>query len=336
MTRRVRVAVLVAGVAVLGASGVLVFRALGGRPLPEAPGLRAFVRARPAVAVVFTSRSEPTAFDAPAPEADGFAHPGTIPWAAREGRLRLLDTDGKVYELTWGRELPGGGTLVDVLSPSVALDGTRVLFAGRRAAPDPGRWRLYALDLRTGTISQLTGTGVDPGCVAVPPLRFAPDGSKLTDDARRALDYDDVDPADRGGGAVLFASSRVPDLGRDHSRRSTQIWLRTAAGEYRAVSANRNNDRWPVLARGEWILWSTWSRNREAVTADGREVRPVSEGGAFATEPTDHWFAARTFPDGMHFGYAVKCPEPVWRPRPLFNGTVAFMTPAPEIGRAHV
>src|SRR5205807_1852715 len=80
---------------------------------------------------------------AAAPEGEGFTYPGTIPWAAKEGRLRLLQTDGKVYELTWGRELPDGGTLVDVMSPSVSLDGERILFAGRKAPPDPGRWRIY-------------------------------------------------------------------------------------------------------------------------------------------------------------------------------------------------
>jgi hypothetical protein len=318
---------------VFAAAGVVGYRLYFAYAVAEATELRPFVQTRPPVPVVFTSRTGTQSFEAAAPEADGFTFPGTIPWAAAEGRLRLLTPAGRVYELTWGRPLPDGGSLVDVMSPSVSLDGGRILFAGRRGAPDPGRWRLYQVNADGSDLRPLTGGPDDPGCVAPPPLRFAADGSRLPDGDRRRLDYDDVDPADGGEGDVLFASSRIPDLGRDHSRRATQIWRRTADGRYQPVSANRNNDRWPVLATGDWILWSLWGRNRESVAADGAEVRPVTEGGGYATEPADNWMAARVSADGIHFGYVVKAAEPVWRPRPLFNGRIAFMTPDPAAGR---
>jgi hypothetical protein len=316
----------------LAAVGIYAYRAYFAFAVPEAKELRAFVRANPPVPVVFTSRTEPASFVAEAPEAEGFTYPGTIPWAAREGRLRLLNTNGKVYELTWGRTLPDGGTLIDVMSPSVSLDGKRILFAGRKAPPDAGRWRIYQVGVDGSDLKQLTGGPDDPGCVRLPPMRFAADGSRLPDDERRRIDYDDVDPVDRGNGEFVFASSRIPDLGRDHSRRATQIWCRTDGGEFRPISANRNNDRWPVVTTGQWTMWSLWSRNRESVTGDGTEVRPVSEGEGFATAPAENWMAARVLPDGMQFGYVVKVPEPVWRPRPLFNGRIAFMTPDPAAG----
>ncbi len=160
----------------------------------------------------------------------------------------------------------------------------------------------------------------------------APDGSRLSDQDRRKLDYDDIDPADLGPDGFAFASSRLPDLGRDHSRRASQIW--TWAPDAKApepVTANRNNDRWPVLIAGEQILFSLWSRNREAVTADLTRVQPVSMGGDFATRPTDNWMAAVVMTNAAQFGYAIKGVEPVWRPRPLFNGRIAFMTaPKPD------
>ncbi|MBN9121570.1 MAG: hypothetical protein J0I06_20885, partial [Planctomycetes bacterium] len=322
--------------AALAVVGYFVYRGFFAYAVPEAKDLRPFVRASPPVPVVFTSRTEPRSFEAAAPEADGFTYPGTIPWAATEGRLRLLARDGRVFELTWGRPLPDGGTLIDVMSPSVTLDGKRILFAGRKAPPDPGRWRLYQINADGSDLKQLTGGPDDPGCVALPPMRFAPDGSRLSDDDRRRTDYDDVDPTDRGDGDIFFASSRIPDLGRDHSRRATQIWCRTKEGAYHPASANRNNDRWPVLVNGDWLMWSLWSRNRESVSADGTEIRPVSEGGGYATRPAENWMAARITPDGIHFGYMVKIPEPVWRPRPLFNGRLAFMTPDPVTGRMRV
>jgi hypothetical protein len=173
----------------------------------------------------------------------------------------------------------------------------------------------------------LTGGPDDPGCIAVPPLRFRADGTRLSDEERRKADYDDVDPADLGPNGLTFASSRLPDLGRDHSRRATQIWTWAPGAQGpEPVTANRNNDRWPVLIAGEQILFSLWSRNREAVKADLSGVQPVATGGDFATRPTDNWMAAVVMANAALFGYAVKSVEPVWRPRPLFNGRIAFMT----------
>ena len=298
--------------------------------IAPAPGLREHVRRKPAGAIVFTSRSEASSLQAPAPESEPYREPVQVPWAAREGRLRLLSEDGRLFELTWGRRLPDGSTLVDVMSPSVSLDGRRILFAGRKGRDD--RWRIYEIGVDGSDLRPLTGGPEDPGCIAVPPLRFRADGTKLTDSERRTLDYDDVDPTDLGPNGFAFASSRLPDLGRDHSRRATQIWTWSpGAGAPEPLTANRNNDRWPVLIAGTQVLFSLWTRNREAVTADHAEVRPVSTGGDFATRPTDNWMAALVSANGAQFGYAIKAVEPVWRPRPLFNGRVAFMTaPTPD------
>ncbi|HKB04318.1 MAG TPA: hypothetical protein VKD90_18990 [Gemmataceae bacterium] len=324
---------LPAALLIAAAAVVAVYLLFFGMAVPEARDLESAVRSRPPVPVVFTSRTEPASFQAPAPEGEGFTYPGTIPWAAAEGRLRLLNTDGKVYELTWGRELPDGGTLIDVMSPSVSLDGKRVLFAGRKAPPNPGRWRIYEVGLDGRGLRPLTGGPDDPGCVALPPMRFAADGSVLPPDERKRLDYDDVDPTDRGDGFV-FASSRLPDLGRDHARRATQLWSWTAGAEQPfRLTANRNNDRWPFLTVAEHLLiYSLWSRNREAVTEDASDIRPVGTGGTYATGPTDLWVGARINLGATQFGFSVKVPEPVWRPRALFNGRVVFMTAHPAGG----
>ena len=301
------------------------------RSLSPRPDLQAYVHTKPSVPIVFTSRSDASAFQAAGPESEGFSYPGTVPWAARAGRLRLLDTTGLVYELTWGRTLPNGGTIIDVLGPSISLDGTAVLFAGRLAPPDAGHWRIYELELKTGTIKQRTGGPEDRGCVQVPPLRYASDGTLLTDRERCRIDYDDLDPSDLGDNHLAFASSRIPDLGRDHTVRATQIWLWQAGmASPQPLTANRNNDRWPVLTSGHLITFSSWSRNREAVTADRTEVQPIVRGQSYATSPTDNWLASQLTPSGTHLGYAIKSQEPVWRPRPLFNGRIVFMTSVPS------
>src|SRR4026208_2564307 len=83
---------------------------------PGDPRLQGFVHSKPRVPIVFTSRSEPISLQAPANVGEGFAEPGTRLWAAREGRLRLLNSNGAVHELTWEKPLPDGGTIVDVMS----------------------------------------------------------------------------------------------------------------------------------------------------------------------------------------------------------------------------
>jgi hypothetical protein len=85
---------------------------------------------RPPVPIVFTSRTDPASFLAAAPEGEGFHYPGQRLWAAREGRLRLLTPAGQVIELTWQKPLPDGDTLIDVMSPSVTLDGRCICFLG--------------------------------------------------------------------------------------------------------------------------------------------------------------------------------------------------------------
>ncbi|MFM7316167.1 MAG: hypothetical protein ACKO5E_04420 [bacterium] len=239
--------------------------------------------------------------------------------------MRKLEPSGKIIELTWQKPLADGSTIIDVMSPSVAIDGESIMFAGRTSR-NP-RWRIYKVAMDGSHLEQITGLTGDSGCVATPPLRFQSDGSQISDQKRRAKDYDDVDPTDLGPNGFAFASSRLPDLGRDHSRRATQIWVwPPSAKSPVALTANRNNDRWPVLLSGEQILFSLWSRNREAVTADFTDVRPVSEGGEFATRPTNNWMAAVVMTNAAQFGYAIKSTEPVWKPRPLFNGKIVYMT----------
>ena len=65
----------------------------------------------------------------------------------------------------------------------------------------------------------------------------------------------------------------------------------------KALTANRNNDRWPVLVPGPYVLFSLWSRNREAVTPDGA-VAPWAPGRTYLTRPTDVWLGAREQPSG--------------------------------------
>lgn len=316
---------------VLTAAAILVTTAVAWRrwraEIPPEPRLAAYVETAPNIPIVFTSRSEPASLQAAAPEGEVYGWPGQPLWQAREGRLRIMSPSGAVRELTWGREVLGGGTLVDVMSPAVSPDARKIIFAGRRSPPDPGHFRLYEVDVTGEHLRQLTGLDRDDGCTAAPPLRFAADGSKLSDEMRRRVDYDDVDPVYLPDGRVVFASTRVPDLGVGHARRASHLWVMDADGSKKhPITANRNNDRWPFLMQSSYLAFSLWSRNTEVITPDYKDIIRHQPDQEYASAPTDYWLGALIEPTGDRFGSLVKISEPVWRPRPLFNGRIVFMT----------
>src|SRR5262245_41724860 len=186
-----RLALLAAGAA-LGAAALWWWAV---RPDPGDARLAAYVYARPPVSIVFTSRSGPASLRAAAPAGEGLVWPGQPLWQAREGRLRLLTPRGTVHELTWGKPLPDGTTLIDVMSPTVSPDGKKIVFAGRKGGDDHGHFRLYEVDIDGRGLRQLTGGNDDAGCTSVPPMRHARagDSAMLPDGQRCAVDYDDVD-----------------------------------------------------------------------------------------------------------------------------------------------
>lgn len=296
------------------------------------PRLVEFVKIKPALPVVFTSRSETLSLRAAAVIGDysasgvGVKGTGQPQWQAREGRLRLLTQQGQVVELTWGKQLPDGGTILDVMSPSISPDGKTVVFAGRSTGVDGGRFRIFTVRIDGSNLKLLTQGPGDQGCVRPPPLRFGHQGETLTDSDRKSLDFDDIDPTLLPEGTLVFASSRQPDTG-GRDRRATQLWVQEPKLAARPLTANRANDRWPFVTLDRSLIFSIWSKQDEVISMNGAGlVRNAPEGGL--TTPTDRWFGATITPTGENFAQVMKLPNPVWRPRPLENGNLAFMTTA--------
>ncbi len=277
--------------------------------------------------VVFTSRSNLTALEAMPPEGTGVVFPGEGMFQAK-GRLRLLTPAGQILELTWNRKLPDGSTLIDVLSPSISPDGKRVLFAGRKASPDHGRFRIYEINLADFSLRPLTGLDSDPGCVRLPPMRHDAQGSVLPDSLRLTTDFDDLDPIELADDnrTLVFSSSREPDLGRDHSRRSLQIWRwEKNSPSPLPMTANRNADRWPWQLSSNFIAFSLWSRNREVVSAAGNTLQYYSALENSISAPTNLWMAMFLHPQGEQFGLLAKPPFSMVRARALEDGRLVFM-----------
>jgi WD40-like Beta Propeller Repeat len=318
--RRISLGIAIAVLLALGIFGFWFFSESGSAEL--AP----LVAARPDYPVVFTSRSNAMSMRAASVIGEGYTAPGQPQWQASEGRLRTLTPRGNVIELTWGKLLDDGSTIIDVMTPSVSPDGQMVVFAGRRADRDGGRFRIFRVPVRGGTIEQLTGGAGDTGCVALPPLRTAADGSRLSDEVRKQMDYDDIDPIELPTGQLVFASSRAPDLGGEFVRRATQIWLKQNDGTLRSLSANRANDRWPTVFSEGRVGFTLWSHQAEVISEDLTGLVRLPTG---ATNRPDRWLATQISPTGENFGSLVKARHPVWRGRPTFDGRLMFMTPNP-------
>ena len=297
------------------------------------PTLAGFVKSKPAISIVFTSRSAPSSLRAASeigdysPNAIGAKSTGQPQWQANDGRLRILTPGGHVRELTYGKQLPDGAVIIDVMSPSVSPDGNTIVFAGRRTSHNGGRFRIYSVGIDGSDLKPLTGGSDDPGCASAPPLRFSSIGEKLSDAARRSLDFDDVDPALLPEGTLVFSSSRTPDTnGAD--RRAMQIWLKEPKQKPRPLTAGRAGDRWPYVAADRSLVFSIWGKLDDVIGADGTGlVRRDPKG---LTAPTDRWFGATISPTGENFAQVAKVPSPVWRPRPLDSGNIVFMTPRAE------
>jgi hypothetical protein len=289
--------------------------------------LKKYIKHNLPFSVVFTSRSNTSSFDPIPPEGSGVVYPGEGMFQAI-GRLRMLTPAGKVFELTWNRKLPDGGTLLDVLSPSISPDGKRVLFAGRKGPPDHGRFRIYEIDLQDFSIRALTGFDSDMGCVKLPPMRHDGNGSMLSDSIRMKIDFDDIDPIELSdvNRTLVFSSSREPDLGRNHSRRSMQIW-RWARGNSTPtpMTANRNVDRWPWQLSSNAIAFSLWSRNFEVVSSGRDKIEYYSSTRDYVSFPTDRWMTMFLNPQGLQFGLLAKAPFSHVRTRALEDGRLVFM-----------
>src|SRR5262249_29146163 len=72
----------------------------------------------------------------------------------------------------------------------------------------------------------------------------------------------------------------------------------------------------------------SWSHNQEVIGENESEVEPHTSGERSATSPTDTWQGQFIQSAGGQFGGMIKWRMPVWRPRSLFNGQIAFMSVA--------
>lgn len=297
-----------------GALAVLIGFALSGSRVLSSP-------APLSVPIVFTSRSGCASLAAALPR-PAKSYPGTMVERAIPGRLMLASVDGKIVDLTGGKALADGQTLVDVMSPSVSPDARSIVFAGIKSRTD--HFRLYRIDVDGSNLRQLTGLPGDPGCLEPPFLLYSKAGERLPESERRSIDYDDLDPAFLPDGRIVFSSTRLPRIALYDGRRASNLFVMNADGSgIHQITHALSGERWPYVLKDGRILFSYWSRTLMKVSA-GKIVVAANAQSKDEELLPNTWWPATVNPDGTDLRALAKPMSSAVHARPLFNGRIVY------------
>lgn len=212
--------------------------------------------------------------------------PGVGPWSryqvAAPGKLLVREANGTIRTLINGANPSAASKyLVDVMSPSVSYDGTKIVFAGfpqqayspGDAEPqgNPGAWRIYTINVDGTNLQQVTTSDFD-----YDDLNMSQFGAA----AGAFNGYDDTDPVWLPDGRIVFSSTRWPIVAQYSGVRGTNLYVVNANGtNMRRITAERNGaDRPMVDPLTGKIVFSRWWRNHRFATND---MSTVTGGGGY-------------------------------------------------------
>ncbi len=142
--------------------------------------------------------------------------------------------------------------LVDVQSPDVSFDGTKLVFAGATTlAPDTTNsgWRLYEINVDGSGFRQLTFSD----------RTFAiPNAAHFLNQQEYGT-YDDLFPAYLADGRIVFVSSRYPSRSHYDDRRTLNLYVMNAdGGNLHRVTSERGSIWHPTPLPDGRILVARW------------------------------------------------------------------------------
>ncbi|MCL4872125.1 MAG: PD40 domain-containing protein [Anaerolineae bacterium] len=246
--------------------------------------------------------------------------PGVGPWSrfqvASPGKLLVREPNGTIRTLIDGANPTAASRhLVDVSSPSVSYDGTKIAFAGfpqqaynsnaTQPQRNPGAWRIYTINVDGTNLQQVTTSD------------FSYNNLNMTQFGQAAgafSGYDDTDPTWLPDGRLVFSSTRWPSQAQYSGVRATNLYVVNANGTgMRRITSERNGADRPLVdpLTGK-IVYSRWWRNHRFAT---NNMATVTGGGGYqmhlglTTDRSNHvggadnlwrneWFPAAINPDG--------------------------------------
>lgn len=235
-------------------------------------------------AIVFVSRQIPDEGSIYWSTPNGM--PGVGPWSrfqvASPGKLLVLEPNGTIRVLIDGANPTAASKhLIDVSSPSVSYDGTKIAFAGfpqQAYSPgdsepqgNPGAWRIYTINANGTNLQQVTTTDFTYGSLNMSQFGAA---------AGAFNGYDDIDPTWLPDGRLVFSSTRWPSMSQYSGTRASNLYVVNANGTgMRRITAERNGADRPLVdpITGK-IVYSRWWRNHRFATND---MSTVTGGGGY-------------------------------------------------------
>lgn len=212
--------------------------------------------------------------------------PGVGPWSrfqvAAPGKLLVREANGDIRVLIDGdNPTAASKNLIDVSSPSVSFDGTKIAFAGFPQAAyssgdaepqgNPGAWRIYTINVDGTNLRQVTTTDFSYNNLNMTQFGAAAGGFN---------GYDDIDPTWLPDGRIVFSSTRWPERAQYSGVRASNLYIVNADGtSMRRITSERNGAERPIVdpITGK-IVFSRWWRNHRFATND---MSTVTGGGGY-------------------------------------------------------
>jgi len=259
--------------------------AIGGAMVVNAPA-----QARPssAVDIVFVARAHlATRDDIFSTELGPAGQFGTgLPKFAPGSKLMLRHADGSLVTLVDGSN-PSAATnyLIDVQSPDVSFDASKIIFAGATTV-DPKSsqygWRLYEINVN--------GTGFHKINVADRSFTSVPNNNPNNYDFGNQTTYawwNDLFPAYLADSRIIFSSSRYPSRSEYDQRHDYNLYVMNGDGSgFHRISTERGSLLHPTPLPDGHILVTRWWNNFNQPSSTGIFNR-------IDNQPNDY-----TLPDG--------------------------------------
>lgn len=196
------------------------------------------------------------------------------------GKLQVCDTSGVITTLIDGSNPASNAfNLIDVNSPNVSYDGTKIIFAGLPQAPigqpydtvpnaDLGAWRIYVINTNGTGLAQLTFTDLTLNYAQLNPMVA---WSK----------YDDFDPCFLPDGRIVFSSTRFPTIAHYSGVRTSNLYVMDANGNnmHRITSERNGADRPLIDPMTGKIVFARWWRNYRFAKDDTTTIAGTLPGG---------------------------------------------------------
>ncbi|MCC6866227.1 MAG: T9SS type A sorting domain-containing protein [Ignavibacteria bacterium] len=215
--------------------------------------------------------------------------PGMGPYArisVTGGRLLVREANGTIRVLVDSTMNFNGIKLVDVSSPCVYWDASKIVFSA--VENRDSSWRIYEIRADGSGFKKITSSDRNISLAQFGPIAY------------KFVRYDDVDPCYLPDGRICFSSTRYPALSQYTAKRVTNLYIiDTTSLNLHRITTERNGADEPTIdpASGK-IIYSRWWLNIDHPSILTPNGLTRDSALAVTNDIANVWSAAKIRPDG--------------------------------------